>query len=85
VSFWKARDDLRSTIIISLSKTIADMPGVGWVRGNAAASDEVLAKLNAVRNEVEQLRQENLELISQLNPTIKNLAASRRLASLATA
>jgi hypothetical protein len=74
VSFWKTRDELKAAIIISLTKNISDSPGVGWVRGNVAASDELLAQLNAVRDEAERLRQENRELASQLKPSVENLA-----------
>ena len=53
VRFWRDREQLKSDIIISLVKAMGDAPGVGWVRGNLAATETILTQLNEVRNEVE--------------------------------
>jgi hypothetical protein len=56
VSFWSNREQLKSNIIISLSKAIGETPGIGWVRGNIAAAGDILAQINDFRTEVERLR-----------------------------
>lgn len=72
VSFWSNREQLKSSIIISLSKAIGDTPGVGWVRGNAVASEDILAQINDFRTEVERLRIENDDL--KMTPNVDNIA-----------
>jgi hypothetical protein len=53
---------------------MADAPGVGWVRGNLAATETILTQLNEVRNEVERLRSENQKLIDDAKPKIDDIA-----------
>jgi hypothetical protein len=74
VSYWINREQLKSNIIISLSKTIGEAPGVGWVRGNIVASEDILAQINDFRTEVERLRIENDNLKRQLIPEVDNIA-----------
>jgi hypothetical protein len=74
VRFWRDREQLKSDIIISLVKAMGDAPGVGWVRGNLAATETILTQLNEVRNEVERLRSENQKLIDDAKPRIDDIA-----------
>jgi hypothetical protein len=74
VSFWKERLELQAQVIISLHKAISESPGVGWVRGNAAANEDVLAQINEIRTENERLKAELKSLISQMKPQIPDLA-----------
>lgn len=74
VRYWKDRAQLRSDMIISLSKAIGEVPGVGWVRGNHVANDTILAQLNEVRNEVDKLRLENKRIKDDLKPKIEDIA-----------
>ncbi len=74
VRFWRDREQLKSDIIISLVKAMGDAPGVGWVRGNLAATETILTQLNEVRNEVERLRSENQKLIDDAKPKIDDIA-----------
>jgi hypothetical protein len=74
VSFWNTREQLRSNIIISLSKAIGEKPGIGWVRGNSVAAEDILSQLNDFRTEVERLRLENDDLKSQMVPKVDNIA-----------
>jgi hypothetical protein len=74
VSFWSNREQLKSNIIISLSKAIGETPGIGWVRGNVVAAEDILAQINDFRTEVERLRSENNDLKQQLVPKIDNIA-----------
>ena len=60
VSFWSSRHDLKATVIISLSKAFSDLPGTGWMRADAVASEDLLSQIN-------QLRQANDEMKSKLS------------------
>lgn len=59
VSFWNTPDDLVSKVSIALIKTFGSHPGVGWVRGDQAASPKVM-------DELASLSKENRELQAQL-------------------
>ena len=74
VSFWTNREQLRSNIIISLSKSMGDTPGIGWVRGNMAAAEDILGQINEFRNQVDLLQVENAGLKDQLRPRVENIA-----------
>lgn len=55
VKYWRTAEDLPGAVSLSLSKTIKTYPAVGWVRGTAAASAELLEEIN-------ELRKKNAEL-----------------------
>lgn len=74
VSWWSNRAELKSNIIISLSKAIGKAPAIGWVRGNTAANEDILGQVVALRNELDNLRSENARLNAQLIPHVSNLA-----------
>lgn len=56
VQFWSTRDELKSKVIISLHKAISEYPAVGWMRASAAASEDLLAQINQLRLENDELR-----------------------------
>lgn len=62
VKFWRNARDLPGLVSLSLNKTIKMYPAIGWVRANAIASNELLAELNGVRKENEELRERVDEL-----------------------
>jgi hypothetical protein len=74
VSFWTSKDDLKAKVIISLSKATSESPGVGWIRGNAAASEDILAEINRLRIENDSLKADKLNLSKQLKPDLNNIA-----------
>jgi hypothetical protein len=74
VQFWQSRDDLKSKIIIALSKTFTDAPGVGWIRADVAASDDLLAQNNQLKNKLDALEAKNDELRLQITPLVENIA-----------
>jgi Domain of unknown function (DUF4062) len=49
VQLWQLPEDLKSKVIIALSKSFSDAPGIGWIRGNAVASEDLLAQINQLR------------------------------------
>ncbi|MDX7752420.1 DUF4062 domain-containing protein [Aeromonas caviae] len=65
VKFWTSAIELPSLVALNLPKTIKAYPAVGWVRGNATTSSEVLEELRSVKNENDELNKKVQEL-SQL-------------------
>src|ERR1700728_3041363 len=55
VKLWRNPSELPGLVALSLGNTIKVHPAVAWVRGNQVASADVL-------NELNQLRQRNIEL-----------------------
>ena len=60
VKYWRTAEELPGIVSLSLSKTIKTYPAAGWVRGNAAASAEVLEEIN-------ELRKKNADLQAALS------------------
>src|SRR5258707_3193361 len=74
VKMWKSADELPGLVSLSLSKTIKMFPAVGWVRGNRAASEDVLAEINELRKENGQLQKTVAELSGASQYDIPDLA-----------
>jgi hypothetical protein len=64
VKFWKAPTDLPGAVMLALISAIKTYPAVGWVRGDVATAPDLLAKLNALRNENDELKR-SFELLEQ--------------------
>jgi Domain of unknown function (DUF4062) len=75
VSFWKGTDELELKVTKALAKATTDMPGIGWIRGDAAASEDLLAQVNNLHNEVAKLRFEKMELLEQTKPRLDGIAS----------
>jgi hypothetical protein len=74
VQFWTSRENLKSKVIVALSKAFSDVPGIGWIRGDAAASEDLLAQINGLRNLVDKLNAENEQLTQQSRPNLEGIA-----------
>jgi hypothetical protein len=62
VRYWKSAGELEPMVIKALVKAFSDMPATGWIRGDAAASEDLLVPNNNLRNLAEQQApQEGLE------------------------
>lgn len=68
--FWTTKDELTKNVSISLMKQIMQKPGIGWVRGDKAISEELSKELANLSKENRTLRTEN-ERLKQLTPTRK--------------
>ena len=75
VQHWTTREDLRSKVIVSLAKTMSDYPAVGWVRGNAVASESLLEQINDLRLQNDELKKQHEQLLNDLTPALPNLAS----------
>jgi hypothetical protein len=74
VNLWRDRETLKSKVIISLTKAFSDAPGIGWVRANTAANEDILGQVVSLRNEIDDLKSENARLHAQLIPQVPNIA-----------
>lgn len=57
--YWENADELKSLLIVGLTKTLKRHPAIGWVRANLLPSDDTL-------KEILDLRKRNQELENQL-------------------
>ena len=65
--FWKTKDELIRNVSISLTKQIAQKPGIGWVRGDKLGNEEALSReLASLSKENRQLREKVVELESAI-------------------
>lgn len=55
---WTNRQDLQLAVLKSLMHAFSTYPQIGWIRGNAAANDQVLEQSNKALQENAVLRQE---------------------------
>tara|TARA_Y100001933_G_scaffold265277_1_gene339524 strand:- start:43446 stop:44519 length:1074 start_codon:yes stop_codon:yes gene_type:complete len=55
VKFWSKADELPGLVSLSINKTIKTYPAIGWIRSNAATTQQTLLEIN-------ELRKENIEL-----------------------
>jgi Domain of unknown function (DUF4062) len=74
VSLWSERETLQAKVIVSLTKAFADAPGVGWVRADTAASEDILGEIIKLRRQADVLIAENDALKEQLVPQVSNIA-----------
>ncbi len=76
VKFWKSVADLPGMVIVALSQTIKAHPAIGWVRGDIATAPELLSQINQLRQQNENLKNENSQLRKEAAPkTNPNLAS----------
>lgn len=63
VRYWTSPQELQGHVAISMTSTIARIPATGWVRGSAAASEELLREINDLRkmNDTLQLKLKKYE------------------------
>lgn len=80
VRYWQSAEELPGLVSLSLHKTIKTYPAIGWVRATEAGSSELLAQINALRLENEQLRLRAPEIQEKYNfPEIADMSESVNL------
>jgi hypothetical protein len=72
---WTTRESLEAMVIKSIARATTDFPAVGWIRGDTAASEDLLQQLNSLRVEVQDLRKKNKAMSQSLEPKLENLAS----------
>jgi hypothetical protein len=75
VRHWKDRDSLKYAVFTSLVSAFNELPSVGWIRANTAASEDLLNQINALRMRNDELEEANARLKSEMTPMINDLAS----------
>ena len=57
-SYWDSPENLKSTLIVGLTKTIKLKPATGWVRANQVITEADLKEVLALRRRVDELNAE---------------------------
>lgn len=74
VQFWDNPDELNGKVAVSLMKTIKIYPAVGWVRANMLSNTESLQEINALRKEIDLLKNEKAQSEQKLDEKISSIA-----------
>jgi len=74
VKYWRTAEELPGIVSLSLSKTMKTYPASGWVRGNAAASTEVLEEINELRKKNDELQAALSAATPASAPAVQNIA-----------
>lgn len=75
VRFWSDIKELQLHAMQAFHHAEKNFPALGWVRANTVASEEILADLNTIRKENEQLKEEMSSLKKACSPVVENLAS----------
>ncbi|MHA6722855.1 DUF4062 domain-containing protein [Sphingomonas sp. RS2018] len=71
---WKSREQLEGLVLKALVRAMTDFPATGWIRGDTAASEDILSQLNTVRSENQKLSSALSKLQTQLKPSVSDIA-----------
>jgi hypothetical protein len=74
VKFWTSAEDLAGKVALSFNKIQRQMPAVGWIRANRAASAETIAGLAAANARVTELERELIAVQSAPPPGTEDLS-----------
>ncbi|WP_428247505.1 DUF4062 domain-containing protein [Ferrovibrio sp.] len=74
VKFWNTRENLQAHFAVSFIAATSQFPAIGWIRGNAVASEDLLGQLNALRDQKDALTNEVMQLRSLAHPRLDGLA-----------
>lgn len=75
VRAWSNRQDLQLVVLKSLMHAFSAYPQTGWIRGDAAANEQVLEQSNRALQENVSLRAELAKLQNTQHPALNNLAS----------
>jgi hypothetical protein len=71
---WTTRQNLEPVVLKSLIHVFNDMPQIGWIRGDTAASEPLLEQSNKVLQENADLRAEIAQVRDMQTAVIANIA-----------
>lgn len=76
VDYWGTPDEAGMKAIAALSQEVAVNAGAGWIRGDYAATEDLLAEMNSLRKQNEELRAElsSANSAASASVVIENLA-----------
>lgn len=79
---WTTREQLEALVVKALVHATSHHPAIGWIRGNAAASEDLLREINTLRIENQDLKQQNDKLKQSINPSLPDLASGEEIYNL---
>ena len=82
VKYWVSAEDLAGKVALSYTSFVRNYPAVGWMRGDQVASVESVAETNALRKQIEALR-EQVQVRGAAPAGSERLAAGSELHELA--
>jgi hypothetical protein len=74
VKFWTNRDQFIAALMQAIPQAIKIFPAVGWIRGDAAASDAVIQDFLTLRKAYDELETQHNHLLAKAKPKLDNLA-----------
>jgi hypothetical protein len=74
VQEWKDENELSLKVTHAVTASIKAKPGIGWIRGNAAASVSILTEINELRKKNEEYSGMIAALKENTTPKIANIA-----------
>lgn len=74
VRFWKGREALQMVVVKALAQAFTNHPQIGWIRGDAAASQPMLEQSNKLLLENADLKKKLSEIKAASQPKLPNLA-----------
>jgi hypothetical protein len=75
VRFWSNRDQLVSAMMQAITKAINTYPASGWIRGDAAASDDILQECLQLRSAFDELSAQYNALVASTSTELEGLAS----------
>lgn len=57
VDYWTGPDQLATKVVAAIAQEVSTNPGIGWIRGNRAASEELLNEINNLRKANDELKE----------------------------
>ena len=75
VRFWSNRDQLVAAMMQAITKAINTYPTSGWIRGDAAASDEILQGFLQLRSAFDELSAVHNALVASSSTVLEGLAS----------
>ena len=75
VRHWKDRDSLKYAVFTSLVAAFEELPGIGWIRANTAASEDLLNQINELRIQKDELENAYAKLRSEMTPMVNDVAS----------
>jgi len=79
---WTDRQELQLNVIKALNKAFTDAPAVGWIRGSAVATEDLLQRSATLQTQLSKLQEENEKLRSEIRPAMHNLASGNERVTL---
>jgi hypothetical protein len=75
VRYWNNRDQLIAAIMQAIVKAINTYPATGWIRGDAAASDEIMQQFMHLSTAYDELATQHNALLSENSAKLEGLAS----------